>query len=69
LFFAARTARAPYRLPAGPDVLQLAVTYSGNGATLTGSANDTRFNPASEPSQSIAGVNLFNARRGKPPFR
>jgi carboxypeptidase T len=59
-FMAARVVRAPYRLPAGPDVLGLVAQTTVLGATLTASANDTRFNPATEPSQAIASVNLFN---------
>jgi carboxypeptidase T len=58
-FMAARTARAPYRLPAGPDVLNMAASYTPSSATITASANDTRFNPATEPTQNIASVALY----------
>ena len=59
-FMAARTARAPYRLPAGPDVLSMAVSYGTGTATITASANDTRFNPSTEPTQNIASVALYS---------
>jgi carboxypeptidase T len=59
-FYAARVARAPYRLPLGPDVLGLTVSYGSSGASISGSANDTRFFPA-DPSQAIASVALFNS--------
>lgn len=58
-FMAARTARAPYRLAGGPDVLNLAVTYNAGNAVITASANDTRFNPT-ESGQTITGVELYN---------
>ncbi len=60
-FMAARVARAPYRLPAGPDVLNLTAVSSGGGVTLTASANDARYLPASEPTQAIASVALYNS--------
>ena len=59
-FIAARVARAPYRLPAGPDVLNL-TAVSGAGVTLTASANDARYLPATEPTQAIASVALYNS--------
>lgn len=58
-FMAARTARAPYRLPAGPDILSMAVSYATGTATITASANDTRFNPT-EAGQTITSVELYN---------
>ncbi len=60
-FMAARTARAPYRLPAGPDVLNLTAVSNAGGVTLTASANDARFLPATEPTQAIASVALYNS--------
>lgn len=60
-FMAARVARAPYRLPAGPDVLNLTASSSAGGVTLTASANDARYLPASEPTQAIASVALYNS--------
>ncbi len=59
-FMAARSARAPYRLPAGPDVLGLTATPSAGGVTLTASANDTRYDSAAEPTQAIVSVELYN---------
>ena len=60
-FMAARVARAPYRLPAGPDVLNLAAVSGVGGVTLTASANDARYLPATEPTQAIASVALYNS--------
>ena len=60
-FMAARTARAPYRLPAGPDVLNLTAVSSAGGVTLTASVNDARYLPATEPTQAIASVALYNS--------
>jgi carboxypeptidase T len=61
-FMAARLARLPYRLAAGPDVLNLVVTGSATGVNITGVANDTRFStrigPA-EPVQNVVSVALF----------
>ena len=60
-FMAARVARAPYRLPAGPDVLNLTAVTGVGGVTLTASANDARYLPATEPTQAIASVALYNS--------
>ncbi len=60
-FMAARTVRAPYRLPAGPDVLNLTAASNVGGVTLTASANDTRYDSAAEPTQAIASVALYNS--------
>jgi len=53
LLYAARVARAPYQLPAGPDVAAISVSpVSGNpGAVLSLEANldDTRFNASNGP--------------------
>ena len=60
-FMAARTARAPYRLPAGPDVLNLTAVGNVGGVTLTATANDARYLPATEATQAIASVALYNS--------
>ena len=60
-FMAARVARAPYRLPAGPDVLNLTAARNAGGVTITASVNDARYLPASEPTQAIASVALYNS--------
>ncbi len=60
-FMAARSARAPYRLPAGPDVLNLTAVSNAGGVTITASANDTRYLPATEPTQAIASVAFYNS--------
>ena len=60
-FMAARVARTPYRLPAGPDVLNLTAVSGAGGVTLTASANDARYLPATEPTQAIASVALYNS--------
>lgn len=60
LFMATRSARAPYRLPAGPDVLNLTAVSSAGGTTISASANDARYLPATEPTQTIASVAFYN---------
>lgn len=58
--YAAKATLAPYRLPAGPDVLNVAtsaMTVSGGTVvTLTATVNDTRYNNSNgtEPVQNIA---------------
>lgn len=60
LLYAARAARAPYLLPAGPDILNptLSLTSAPLGAsvTLQAAADDTRYSPWNglEPSQPLA---------------
>jgi carboxypeptidase T len=64
LVYAAKAARRPYRVAAGPDTIALRVSASsvvaGTAVTLTARADDTRFfsngyGPV-EPSQTIAAV-------------
>jgi hypothetical protein len=66
LVYAARTTRAPYMLPAGPEALSVATVPSGtvsSGAPLIVNAtlNDTRFSSAngSEPVQNIAAGEVY----------
>ena len=65
LLYAAKAARAPYMLPAGPDPIDLShdrlVVPVGISASLTFTAtlDDTRFVTASEPSQNIAAVEYY----------
>ncbi len=60
LTYAAKVARAPYRLPAGPDALNVATSVmtvaGGIPVNLTATINDTRYNNSNgtEPTQSIA---------------
>jgi len=60
LIYAAKAARAPYLLPAGPDVLQIALSDTvvglGSTADLSADVDDTRFENSNgvEPTQSIA---------------
>ena len=60
LIYAAKTARAPYLLPAGPDPTTISVTNDivsqGTLVTLTATLDDTRFNNinGTEPTQNIA---------------
>lgn len=53
LIYAAKVARAPYKIPAGPDIITLALGANG---TLTATAVDTRYSNANgtESSQAIA---------------
>lgn len=61
LYYAAKAARRPYQTPAGPDVLQPSVTYTGTTALLKATVDDTRYNSNGwgiEPSQPISAVRL-----------
>ncbi len=65
LVYAAKTVRAPYMLPSGPDVTSL--TFANNTvmpgvqANLTASVSDARYenNNGTEPTQSIASVAAY----------
>ncbi len=68
LKYAAKVVRAPYLLPAGPDLLQLRGNTSaqpqirpGDSLTITVTADDTRFNNnnGSEPTHNITAVSYF----------
>jgi hypothetical protein len=65
LLYAAKIAREPYLLPAGPDVIGLALSSPvvgvGEPVTLTVTLNDTRFNNSngSEPVQPVAGGEFY----------
>ena len=62
LIYAAKVVRAPYLIPAGPDVTDIALAQAavapGDLTTLTVTADDTRFNNSngSEPTQPIQAV-------------
>jgi hypothetical protein len=62
LLYAARTARAPYQLPSGPDALSLALSQNtvpaGEQITLTAVITDDRYNHAfgAEAVQNISGA-------------
>ena len=59
LLYAAKSARAPYLLPSGPDALDVALSSgaisAGDAVTLTAQIDDTRFRNSNgtEPTQSI----------------
>lgn len=63
LRFAARIVRAPYRLPAGPELDAVAAAPASAGGTLSISAraDDARFGPGPgvEPVQAVAGVSIY----------
>ena len=71
LLYAAKIVRTPYRTPAGPEMVELALAPRpvpvGDPVMLTAVADDTRYSTANgvEPSQAIAGVDLFV---GSPPW-
>jgi hypothetical protein len=52
LIYALRVTRAPYQLPAGPEITSVSLT----GSSLTASANDTRYNNTNgtEASQNVS---------------
>jgi carboxypeptidase T len=65
LIYAAKVVRAPYLIPAGPDVTGLALVNDGVTAgtpvTLNASVTDTRFNQSNgtEPTQAIASAEAY----------
>ncbi|MCB0030457.1 MAG: hypothetical protein KDE28_21245, partial [Anaerolineales bacterium] len=65
LLYAAKSARAPYMLPAGPEAIdlshQLLTIPVGTSATITFSAtlDDTRYSSGSEPVQNIAAAEFY----------
>jgi hypothetical protein len=66
LIYAARTTRAPYMLPTGPESLNVATVPSGSvnsGAPLdvNATANDTRFNNinGTEPVQNVVAAEVY----------
>lgn len=44
LYYAAKAARQPYQLPAGPDVLQATATFTGAQLLIGATIDDTRYN-------------------------
>ncbi len=64
LLYAAKAARGPWRLAAGPEVVAPSplptVVAPGEPVTVNATANDTRYEAGSgEPTQPIAGAQLF----------
>ena len=57
-WMASKLARAPYRWAAGPELTNLSATPAGSAVTVTGRADDARFNNSegAEPAQAIAGI-------------
>lgn len=73
LKYAARTAHAPYRLGAGPDVYDLAVSAVAQGAggpyvTLTATVDDLRYNQ-SNGTQTTYAIQAANAYLDTPPWQ
>ncbi len=68
LYYAAKVSKAPYQMPAGPDIAGLnangtshAYIQAGDLVTLSFSADDQRFNQSngSEPSQTVVAARIF----------
>ncbi|MFK8032224.1 MAG: M14 family zinc carboxypeptidase [Gammaproteobacteria bacterium] len=65
LIYSAKTVRAPYMLPSGPDVTNLAFSNNtvmpGVPANLSANVSDTRYenNNGTEPTQNIASVAAY----------
>ena len=77
LTYALRVAREPYRLPAGPETREVAISpdlvVRGESATLSARVDDTRFstvsappNPVIQPQHAIVAAEAFV---GTPPWR
>ena len=61
LYYAAKVARHPYQLPAGPDVLQPTATFTGTNLLVQATIDDTRYNSNGwgiEPNQPISAARL-----------
>lgn len=72
LIYAARVARAPYQLPAGPDVTSLSLNDgtgvpAGTPVTVTASITDTRFNN-SNGTEATQAINAAEAYIDTPPW-
>lgn len=65
LKFAARVVHAPYRVPAGPEILSVATAPGGlpGSVTITATVNDARYGAGTgpEPTQPVQGVNVYAA--------
>jgi murein tripeptide amidase MpaA len=67
LIYAAKAARAPYQLPAGPDAVAVngspAFVQPGESLTLVATIDDTRFSNSNgvEPTQTIAAAEAYAA--------
>jgi hypothetical protein len=65
LLYAAKASRAPYQMPAGPDVLEVTVAsvgvVAGGIVGLTGIVDDTRYSNqnGTEPTQAIAAAEFY----------
>lgn len=65
LLYMAKSARVPYQLPAGPEVVDLALANNvvtlGQPITVTAVLNDTRYNNSqgTEPTQNIAAGEVY----------
>jgi hypothetical protein len=70
LVYAAKVVRAPYATPAGPDVLNVAITAvaPGTPAALSAQVTDLRFNQGNgvEPTQAIVAAEAYV---GTPPWQ
>lgn len=61
LYYAAKVARRPYQLPAGPDVLQPTATFTGTTLLVQATIDDTRYDSNGwgiEPNQPISAARL-----------
>jgi hypothetical protein len=71
LLYAAKGARAPYQIPAGPDSLELALSEqevpAGTSIALQATIDDTRYegSSGSEPAQEIVAAEWY---AGAPPW-
>ena len=65
LLYAAKSARAPYLLPAGPEVVEVSVTQAvvepGESVAVLATVNDARYNNSNgtEPSQNVIAARAY----------
>jgi hypothetical protein len=73
LIYAAKVARAPYQLPAGPEATDVLITpplaFAGDQVRLTGTLSDARFNQTNGGAQVVHSIAAAHAYAGTPPWQ
>jgi carboxypeptidase T len=61
LLYAMKSSRAPYQLPSGPEIVGLEVAVNETSVTLSGTADDTRYNSKNgkERNQDISSAEYY----------
>jgi carboxypeptidase T len=61
LLYAMKSSRAPYQLPAGPEVIEIHTTVNEASVTLTATADDGRYSTknGAEASQNVVAAEVY----------